>query len=73
MLVTIGSSNSLFPAFHLVIKWINADLLSIQDHKKYWIWEKNIGIFIKENAFENIVCKMSGMLLCVIVLYIRNG
>ena len=64
--VIIGPDNGLSPA----ITWINVDLLSIRPS-----WTKFCGnfnestkIFIEENAFGNVVCKMAAICLGINVL-----
>ena len=54
------------PACHQTIIWTNADLLSIGPFgsKPRWNFIKNIYIFIQENAFENVLCKMVSNLSC---------
>ena len=53
----IGSDNGLSPARRQAIIWANAGIMLIQS-----IGTNFNEIFIQENAFENIVCKMAAIL-----------
>ena len=52
----IGSNNGLSPDWHHTIIWTNADILLIWTHgnKCQWNFIQNEGIFIQENAFEEM-------------------
>ena len=60
-LVNIGLDKGLSVVHHSAITWTNADLLSF-GNKLQWNMNKDTIIFIKENAFENDVCKMAAIL-----------
>ena len=62
--ISIGSDNGLLPGWHPAIISTNADIYLIWLQVTYLneisfeIWN----IFIQENAFENVICKMSAIL-----------
>ena len=60
----IGSENGLSPGRCQVIIWTCAGLLVIWTfgNKLQWNLNKNLYIFIQENAFENVVWKMAAIL-----------
>ena len=62
--VSIGSSNGLLPIRRQAIVWTNAGLLSIwpfgTNFSEFFYQYTNL--FIHENAYENIVCKMASIL-----------
>ena len=63
-IVSIGAGNGLSPNRRQAITRTNADLVSIWHS---WIsfeskWKQNIKIFIEQNAFVNVVFKMSAVL-----------
>ena len=61
--VNIGSDNGLSPGRHQAVTWTDADLLLFGP-----LWRNlseiliNTKLFIHENAFEDIVCKMAVIL-----------
>ena len=60
--VSVGSDNGLSPVRHQAITWSNAGLLSIGPLGTNFS-ENRIEIqnfFIRENTFENVVCKIGG-------------
>ena len=59
-LTIIGSDNGLSPSRRQAIIWTNTDILSIGPLGTNFC-EILIGIFIQENAFENIVWKMAAI------------
>ena len=74
ILTTICSDNVLSPEQHQAIIWTNAGILLIGPLGTNFseILIEIFYIFIQENAFENIVCKMAGILSrpqCVKVLH----
>ena len=60
-LTIIGSDNGLLPGRRQTIIWANAGILLIQTVVKNFS-NSNSYIFIQENAFENVVWKMSAIL-----------
>ena len=63
--VTIGSHNGLSPIRRQAIIWINAGLVSIGTTPRntfQWNLSRNFRIFIQENVFENVGCKMEYIL-----------
>ena len=56
----MGSDNGLSPVWCQAIIWIHAESKPIGINFKE-IWIKNSNIFIKENTFENVDCKMSAI------------
>ena len=62
-LIIIGSDNGLSPGRHQAIIWSNADYYYLTlRYTLQWNFNQNWYIFIQENAFENIVWKMSAIL-----------
>ena len=62
-LTTIGSVNGLSPGRRQVITWTNAGILLMGPlGTLQWHFNRNCNIFIQENAFESIVCKMTAIL-----------
>ena len=62
-LAIIGLDNGLSPVQYQAIFWPNADLLTIWPTKEQsWIKIKMHVIFIEENEFENVACKMVAIL-----------
>ena len=58
--VSIGSANGYPPVWRQAIIWNKADLLSIGlTNKRMWNLVHNMNSFTEENAFENVVGKMS--------------
>ena len=57
--VSNGSDNGLSPVRRQAITWTNTDSLSIGFYEHL---SQNIKHFIRENVFENVVCKMVGIL-----------
>ena len=57
----IGSDNVLLPGRRQAIIWTNAAILLIETLRTIFseIWNEIHAIFIQENAFENVVCKMA--------------
>ena len=53
-LTIIGSDNGLSPGRRQAIIWTNAGILLIL--------KRNSGIFIQDNAFENVVCEIASIL-----------
>ena len=64
--VIICSVNALLAGWWQAIIWATADLLLIESWGTNFdeIWIKN-AIFIEDNAFENVVCKLLSILCCV--------
>ena len=60
-LAIIGSDNGLSPGWRQAIIWINVGILLIRI-KLQWNRNRNLHIFIQENAFESVVCKMAAIL-----------
>ena len=62
---SIGSGNGFSPVWRQAITWNNADLLSIGSLGINFsdIRNQNTKVFIQENAFENVVCKIHGPFL----------
>ena len=61
-LTTIGSDNGLSPGQRQAIIWTNEGILLIPEDlgdKLRWNVKRTSNIFIKENAFENVVCEMA--------------
>ena len=60
---SIGSGNGLSLLQRQAITWTNADLLSIGPLETNFneILSQGSIIFIQENAFENVVCKMAAI------------
>ena len=63
ILVNIGSGNSVLPATHQAVIWAIARLIvnltsrsNFQSH-----WDQKTNYFIKQNAFENVVRKMTAI------------
>ena len=63
--ITIGSGNGLAPIWHQGIVWNNGYIWSIGHREKNFdvIWIKNTVIFIEENAFKDVVCKTTAIVL----------
>ena len=63
-LIIIRSDNGLSPGRHQAIIWTNAGILLIGPlgTKPQWNLNRNLCTFIRENAFENVVCKMATIL-----------
>ena len=63
-LTIIGSDNDLSPGRCQAIIWTNAAILLIWtlSNKLQWKFNYNWNIFIKKNAFENVVWEMSAIL-----------
>ena len=63
-LTIIGSDNGLSPGRRQAIIWTNAGILLIDTlgNKLQWNLNRNLNIFIQENAFENVVWKMAAIL-----------
>ena len=59
--VSIGSDNGLSPVRHRAITWTNADIILIGSLLK-WNFNRNTKLFIHENAFEDVICKMVAIL-----------
>ena len=59
--VTLGSDNGLSPGRRQAIIWNNAGILLIWSYrdKLQWNIKRNSYIFIQQNAFENVACKMA--------------
>ena len=64
ILVIIGSGNDLAPNKSQAITWTNAELVSVRPYETYFneIIFLNWKVFIKENGFENVICKMWSIL-----------
>ena len=60
----IGSDNGLLPGRHQAIIWTNAGILLIGPSGTHVseILIENSYIFIQENAYENVDCKMMSIL-----------
>ena len=63
-LTIIGSDNGLFPGWWQAIIWTNAGILLTGPLEPNFseILNRNSYIFIQENAFENIIWKMTAIL-----------
>ena len=64
-LAIIGSVNALLSGRRQAIIWTNVGILFIWPlgtNFTEWNFNQNSGIFIQENAFENIVCQMATIL-----------
>ena len=63
-LAIIGADNGLSPDRCQAIIWTNVGILLNGPHRKklQWNFNRNSYIFIQENAFENVVCKMTAIL-----------
>ena len=61
-LAIIGSDNGLLPGRRQVINWISVGILFIGPSGINCNFNRNVHIFIQENAFENVVCKMASIL-----------
>ena len=59
-LTIIGSDNGLSPGRRQAVIWINAGILLIGPLGTNLYWNSNI--FIQENAFESVICKMVAIL-----------
>ena len=61
---TIDSGNGLLPGLHKAINWTNAGILLIGpfSYKLKRHFNHSSYIFIQENAFENIICKIVAIL-----------
>ena len=59
-----GSENGLSPDRRQAIIWTNAGILLIGplENKLYWNLNRNLYIFIQENASENVVWNVSAIL-----------
>ena len=66
----IGSDNGLAPGWHQAIIWINTGILLIGPLGTYrqWNFNQNSNIFIEENMFQDVNCKMLFICLGLIVL-----
>ena len=62
--VSLASGNGLLPVWCQAIIWSNADILSIRPSGINFKWRlnRNTKLFINENLFENVVCKMVAIL-----------
>ena len=60
--VNTGSGNGVPPIQHQAINQTNADLSSIGFSGTNHNLDGNTKIFLQENAFENVVCKMETIL-----------
>ena len=60
-LVIISSDNGLSPGRRQAIIWTNDGILLIWTLRKK-LFNRNLNIFIQDNAFENIVCEMMAIL-----------
>ena len=61
--VTTISGDGLSPVWHQAITLTSAELIQLDPYEKNhsdYNWHSNI--FIQENEFENVICKMSGIL-----------
>ena len=70
-LTIIGSGNGLSPGRHQTIIWTILDWAL--RNKLQWNLNRNSYIFIQENAFENVVRKMSAIFLGLNVLRARTS
>ena len=63
-LTIISSYNGLSPGRRQAIIWTNDGILLIgpPEKKLLWIFNRNLYIFIQENAFEYVVLKMAAIL-----------
>ena len=61
-LTIIGSDNGLSPDRRQAIIWTNAGILLIRIVGLQWNLKQNSCIFIKKNAFENVVCEIASIL-----------
>ena len=63
-LTIIGSDNGLLPERHQVIIWTSAGILLIGPLQTNFseIFSRFLYIFIRENAFENVICEMAAIL-----------
>ena len=64
-LTIIGSDNGLSPGGRQAIIWTNDGIFLIGPlgiNKRQWNLNRNLKIFIQENAFENVVWKMAAIL-----------
>ena len=60
--VNIGLGNVVPPVRYQVMTWTNCDLYDlIHMNKLRWNFDKNTAIYIQENEFENVVCKMTSI------------
>ena len=60
----VHAGNGLIPLWYQAITWINNDILSIGPLETNLLnFYKNLNTFIQENALENLVYKMSAILL----------
>ena len=64
ILTIIGSDNGLSPGRRQAIIWTNAKILLYWTlrNKLQWNLNQNSNIFIKENAFESVVCETVAIL-----------
>ena len=65
-LVSFASGNGLSPVRCQAITWTSADLLSIGPtlgNKFKWNSNENRKLFIHENTFENVICKIAAILI----------
>ena len=73
----IGSDNGLSPCQHQAIIWTNAGILLIGSLRTIFSenFNRNSNIFIKENAFENVIWKMATVLsrLSVLISHAIKG
>ena len=59
----IGSDNGLSPGRRQAIIWTNAAMLLIRPlGTLQWNLNRNLYIFVQENAFENVVWEMAAIL-----------
>ena len=59
-LTIIGSDTGLSPGRRQAIIWTNVGILLIRN-KLQWRVNRNSNIFIRENAFESVVCEMASI------------
>ena len=66
--VIFGSDNGLLTGGHQAIIWTNAGIFLIKSTASNFIDFEVKFIFIQENAFENVICKMAAISPSFIVL-----